>query len=227
VPTVLITGAGRGLGYEFAKQYAANGWTVLATCRDESGRSALAELVGPVEAFMLDVTDAEAVGKLAHDLKGRPIDLLINNAGIMHDDDGNLGEVGEETLQRLMSVNAFAPVRVVEALCGNVEASDLRRIIAISSDWASIGGNDRPGPLGYRASKAALNALMRCIAMDLGRRGVTTVMIHPGWVRTDMGGQAAKVGVDESVTHMRGLIDRLTPDMNGRFFDRKGEEMAW
>jgi NAD(P)-dependent dehydrogenase (short-subunit alcohol dehydrogenase family) len=225
--TVLITGAGRGLGYEFARQYAADRWTVLATCRNPVAAAMLEDLDGDIAAFDLDVTRAEQIAALSQALGRRPIDVLINNAGIMPAERSGLAAAADATLHQAMAVNAFAPLRLIEALAENVAASNLKRIVAISSNMASIGDNTEGGDFAYRASKAALNALMRGVAIELARRGIITVMVNPGWVRTDMGGKAAPLAVADSVAALRAIIARLSPDMNGRFYNHDGTEIGW
>jgi len=225
--TVLITGAGRGLGYEFVRQYAADGWTVLATCRNPVAASMLADLDGDITVFDLDVTRAEQIAALGHALGKRPIDVLINNAGVMPAGIGGIGTFDDATWHEVMAVNALGPLRLIEALAGNVAASNLKRIVAISSNMGSIGGNTDGGHLAYRSSKAALNALMRSAAIELRPQGITTVMVHPGWVRTDMGGRDAPLAVAESVAAMRALIGRLSPDMSGRYYGYDGTELGW
>ncbi len=225
--TVLITGAGRGLGYGFARHYAADGWTVLATCRNPAAAAMLEDLAGDIEALDLDVTRPEQIAALGLGLAGRPIDVLINNAGIMPTERGGLGAVDDATWHQTMAVNAFAPLRLIEALADNVAAGGLKRVVAISSNMASIGDNVEGGDFNYRASKAALNSLMRGVAIELAPRGITTVMVNPGWVKTDMGGAGAPLAVDDSVTAVRALIEDLTPDMNGRYYNHDGTELGW
>ena len=225
--TVLITGAGRGLGYEFTRQYAADEWTVLATCRNPVAAAMLEDLDGDVAAFDLDITRPEQIAALRQRLGVQPIDVLINNAGVMPAGFGGVCTFNDATWHEVMAVNALGPLRLIEALAGNVAASDLKRIVAISSNMGSIGGNTDGGRLAYRSSKAALNALMRSVAIELAPRGVTTVMVHPGWVRTDMGGRDAPLTVADSVAALRAIIDRLSPDMNGRYYNHDGSELGW
>jgi NAD(P)-dependent dehydrogenase (short-subunit alcohol dehydrogenase family) len=225
--TVLITGAGRGLGYEFARQYAADGWSVLATCRNPVAAAMLEDLDGNIEVFDLDVTRTEQIAALGQAVAERPIDILINNAGIMPAEGPGLAAAADAAMHEAMAVNAFAPLRLTEALAGNVAASNLKRIVAISSNMASIGDNSVGGDFAYRASKAALNALMRNVAIELAPRGITTIMVNPGWARTDMGGRGAPLAVADSVTAVRALIDRLSADMNGRFYNHDGTEIGW
>jgi len=225
--TVLITGAGRGLGFEFARQYAADGWTVLAGYRSPIAAAKLEDLAGDVEIFYLDVTRAEQIKALSGALGARPIDVLINNAGIKISGFCRLGSYDDATWHEVMAVNAFAPLRLIEALVENVAAGDLKRVVSISSGMASIGGNTKGGHFAYRASKAALNSLMRSVAIELGPRGITTIMVHPGWVRTDLGGRNAPMAVEESVAAVRAFIDRLSPDMNGRYYNYDGTELGW
>ncbi|MCP4327357.1 MAG: SDR family oxidoreductase [Alphaproteobacteria bacterium] len=225
--TVLITGAGRGLGLEFARQYAGAGWNVIATCRDDAGEAALRAIRGNIEIFDLDVARADAVAALQAAMADRAIDVLINNAGVLHAGDGGLGTVDEEMWDSVVSINAYAPFNIVGALWPNVAKSTTRNIVAISSDMASMAMNDSGGMAAYRASKAALNSLMRTVSVELAPHGITTVMIHPGWVRTDMGGAGGDLEVHESVTEMRAVIASLTPHMNGRFFRYDGRELEW
>lgn len=227
MPTVLVTGANRGLGLEFVRQYAGDGWRVLAACRDPASAAALKRIKGDVAIHRLDVTKEKQVAALARKLEGEPIDVLINNAGInptYGDGPGNMDyDAWEETLR----VNTIAPFRVTEALLPNVRASKRKLVVSITSGLGSIAGNTDGGIYAYRSSKAALNMVMRSLAADLRAEGVTVVVFSPGWVRTDMGGRSAPVGVKESIAEMRTVIARIKRSDSGRFFNYEGNQFPW
>lgn len=224
---VLITGAGRGIGLEFARQYAETGWHVHATCREPKNSSELLTLPGAVTVHKLDVTHPKQLGHLVRELEGLPIDLLINNAGVIGPRDRSFGDLDYAAWEEVLQVNTLAPIRIAEAFVENVLASDRKLIVSLSSVMGSIGSNNSGGSYLYRSSKAALNAAMRSLAMELRDREVTVVMFHPGWVRTDMGGAGAPVSPQDSVAGMRALIDLLKPSQSGRFFGYDGAEIPW
>jgi NAD(P)-dependent dehydrogenase (short-subunit alcohol dehydrogenase family) len=224
--TVLVTGAGRGVGLEFARQYAADGWRVIATCRDPGKASALRGLKGDVDVRALDVADLDAIAKLADALQDEAIDVLINNAGIMGGSQ-SLGSIDYEDFARALRVNAMAPLRLAECFAPHVARGTDKRIASLSSIMGSIGNNASGGYYNYRASKAALNAAMKSLAADLAPKGIVVVVFHPGWVRTDMGGASAPVTPEASVAGMRALIAGLKPADAGRFFTYEGRELPW
>jgi NAD(P)-dependent dehydrogenase (short-subunit alcohol dehydrogenase family) len=227
MPTALVTGANRGIGLEFARQYAKDGWRVVATCRDPERAKDLRKLGDAVSIHRLDVADAEQVAALARALAGEPIDLLINNAGIGYPSDGRLGRMDYAAWEETLRVNTLAPFRVTEALLPNVAASELKLIVSITSGLGSIARNTDGGTYAYRSSKAALNAVMRSLAADLRSKGVTVVVFSPGWVRTDMGGRGAQVAPKDSIAGMRAVIARLRLADTGRFFNYDGSEVPW
>jgi NAD(P)-dependent dehydrogenase (short-subunit alcohol dehydrogenase family) len=223
-PTVLITGANRGIGLELAREYAAAGWHVIGTARKPDEATELKALGAEVE--QLDVTDQGSVDRLAADLRGRPIDILINNAGIqllMW----KLGEVDIDKYNRTLAVNTVGPVRVTLALLPNLRAGDRKLIVNMTSDISSIANNTSGGFYGYRESKAALNMFTRSLAAELGPEGFICIVLHPGWVKTDMGGPKAPITVQESVHGILKVVDGLSPDDNGTFLTYAGERMAW
>ena len=218
--TVLITGANRGLGLEFARQYAADGWTVIGTARRPDEAGAL-ETLG-VEVAPLNAADPASIGALAQRLNGRPIDVLIANAGVMGptrpDADG-----WAATLQ----TNSIGPTLLAYALKANVAASGERKMVAITSRMGSIADNSSGGYIAYRSSKAALNAAWRSLSIDWRGDGITLALFHPGWVRTDMGGAGAAIDAVTSVTRLRQQIAGLTPERSGIFLSWDGEELSW
>jgi len=225
MPTAFITGAGRGLGLEFAKQYAADGWRVIATVRDAKKAGELEALGSKVEIHRLDVTDYKAVAALGRELSRDKIDVAIANAGVSLARDMTPGEIDEAAWVATLRVNTFAPLALAGAVLGSVERSEGKKLIAITSRLGSIAANESGGQYAYRSSKAALNAAWRSLAMD--HRGVIAVVLHPGWVKTDMGGPGAPVSPKESVAGMRRVIAKLTPADSGRFFNYDGSELPW
>jgi len=220
--TVLITGAGRGIGLEFARQYAAGGWDVTATVRDPAQAEALTALGVRVER--LDMRDFAAVEAFPERLGGAPLDLLIANAGM------NAGKVIDSAApatawSEVHAVNAIAPTLLATRLLPNVAAAK-GKMVAITSQMGSIAATSG-GHIGYRASKAALNAAWRNLSLDWRDQPVTLAMFHPGWVQTDMGGPHAPLSPGESVAAMRGVIERLTRAQSGSFLGHKGETIPW
>ncbi len=222
-PTVLITGANRGLGLEFARQYAADGWNVIGTARSPNRADDLNAL--DVKVLQLDVTDRASIDSLAASLDGHAIDLLINNAGIFPRV-GAIAEVNADDYTRTLMVNTLGPVLVTQALMPNLEASDMKRVVNVTSRLGSIELNSG-NFYGYRESKAALNMFTSVLAAELGPEGFICLTIHPGWVRTDMGGPSANLSPEESVTGMRSVIDGLTPEDNGTYRSYAGEAVPW
>ncbi|MGH6947277.1 MAG: SDR family oxidoreductase [Kiloniellales bacterium] len=225
MPTVLITGASRGLGLEFARSFATDGWTVHAACRRPAKATALAELAPQVERHRLDVTDALQVAALARRLGDEPIDLLLNNAGI-YGPKTAFGESDYESWLGIFNVNTLGPMRMTEAFVEHVARSERRLIVNVTSRLGSIGENSG-GRFAYRSSKAALNMIGNSLAIELKPRGITVLMVHPGWVQTDMGGPSASITPEQSIAGLRKVFDRATPADSGRFFDWKGEEVRW
>ena len=221
--TVLITGAARGLGFDFVKQYAAKGWKVHACARTPD---ALKQLKGDIHPHTLEVTDYAVVKALAVKLEGEAIDVLICNAGISGKEATVLGSIDPAVWRETFEVNALAPLMMAEAFADNVAASQDRKLVAISSRLGSITFANN-GRYSYRASKAALNMEWKGLSVDLAPKGLICVVLHPGWVQTDMGGQAATLTIEQSVPAMVKVIDGLKPADNGRFLNYDGTELPW
>ena len=227
MPSVLITGANRGLGLEFTRQYAADGWRVFAACRDPAGARDLAAVEGDVSAETLDVDDGPQVAALANKLSGQPIDVLINNAGIYGPKDVTRDTVDYDAWGQVFRTNTMSPLAVSAAFAVHVAQGGQKKIITLSSIMGSIAENDSSGDFIYRSSKAAVNAVMKSLAGDLKSEGITVVVLHPGWVRTDMGGPDASIEAPESVTGMRAVIAGLKESDSGRFLNYDGTEIPW
>ena len=223
---VLITGANRGLGLEFVRSYAADGWRVHACCRNPDKAKDLAKVAGDVVVHRLDVTDGLRVASLAREMADEPVDILINNAGVLHSR-GELGEIDYDAWVEELKVNTVAPARLVDRFVEHIAASERKLIVNISSGMGSIAGTTSGASMVYRSSKAGLNMVVKCLAHALAERGITVIALSPGWVSTDMGGAEAELTPAESVAKMRRVIDRLTPADNGRFYDHEGEERPW
>jgi NAD(P)-dependent dehydrogenase (short-subunit alcohol dehydrogenase family) len=231
MPTVLITGSNRGIGLALARQYAGDGWRVLATCRDPDHAKALRDVAAAGEAVSihrLDVTGDAGIRDLAAALEGTAIDVLFNNAGVMGPRGGqNFGAVDHAAWLGVLEVNLLGPVRIAEAFVDHVAASGLRTIAVVSSTLGSIAENASGGYYLYRTSKAAVNMAVRCMAASLRSRGITLVTLHPGWVRTDMGGPAAAVSPEQSAAGLRRVVAGLRPRDSGRFLRYDGTENPW
>lgn len=214
--TVLVTGASRGLGRALAELYAADGFTVIACTRQ-----------GPGEP--LDVADTASIAALGERLKGVPVDILINNAAI-RGDTGGLASLSTEDFLDVMRVNALAPLLLARALRENLLAGARRVLVNIGSRAGSLAEgtlDDDDGDYAYRCSKAALNMATVKLAQDFRRDGITVVSLHPGWVRTDMGGEEAAVDVAESAAGLKALIDGTTLAESGSFRSYDGRTIAW
>lgn len=231
--TALVTGANRGLGLEFVRQYAAEGWRVLATARRDSPE--LTAIPGDVTVHKLDVTDFGAISRLADGLRGQPIDVLINNAGYLGQvpferggaEHQRFGRVDYADWELVLRSNVLAPMRFAECFIEHIAASTERKIVALTSILGSVALNTTGGLYCYRSSKAALNAVMKSMAIDIGRRGVLAVALHPGWVRTDMGGSRGEIDVRTSVTGMRRVIASLGADQAGQVYAYDGSMLPY
>jgi NAD(P)-dependent dehydrogenase (short-subunit alcohol dehydrogenase family) len=227
--SVLITGANRGIGLEFARQYAVDGWRVHACCRDPRGARALAAALKGHDGVIhrLDVTDQDAIHALVEALDDEPLDVLVNNAGIIGGDRQAFGDIDHAMWERTIETNVFGPYRVAEALADRVAASERRIIANISSLMGSIADNASGGRYVYRSSKTALNMVVVNLARALVERGITVLAFHPGWVQTDMGGANAPVTPHDSVAGMRQVIETAGPEQSGRFINYDGRLLAW
>jgi NAD(P)-dependent dehydrogenase (short-subunit alcohol dehydrogenase family) len=231
MPNILISGANRGIGLEFARQYAEANWRVLATCRHPAEAVALQELATRenVTVHRLDVTRPDDICDIAWNVRDTPIDVLLNNAGVYlewHYLGPELGAIRYDDWLRTIEVNTFGAVRLTEKLYPNVERSKRRLVAVVTSHMGSIADIDSPGSYYYRSSKAALNAAMQGLARALLPRGVGVLLLHPGGVKTRMG-PADGISPEQSVRGMRGIIERFDPVDSGCFIRYDGTLMPW
>ena len=222
--TIMITGASRGLGLEFARQFYSEECRVIATCRNPKKANEL-NAIGDIDVHSLDVTDDKSVANLADKLRGENIDILINNAGVIGQRDG-FGRLDYDIWAETMDTNVLGPMRVAEAFRDNVMNSEKKQMIFITSRMGSI-TEAVPNAYVYRSSKAALNMAVKCLSVELEQQGLIAVLFHPGHVQTDMGGQAAPVTPQKSIEGMKNQIVALTHDDNGRFLSYDGHQIPW
>lgn len=229
--TILITGANRGLGLEFCKQYAQEDWTVIACCREPEKATALTKLkteFSNISVLPLDVSDLNQIEQLAKKLDHTAIDILLNNAGIYGDESGHgFGNLDYEQWQKNMTVNVFAPVKLTEILLPNLQRGEQKKVVAMSSLMGSIEDNGSGGSILYRSSKTALNSAMKSIAIDIKQTQIAVLILHPGWVKTDMGGLNAPMEIAGSVSKMRETIANFTLEQSGDFLRFDGSKLPW
>jgi NAD(P)-dependent dehydrogenase (short-subunit alcohol dehydrogenase family) len=239
MPTTLITGASRGLGLEMTRQYGAEGWRVLACARtpDKSAdlRAIAAASSGRITVHALDVADHGQIDALAAALQGQPIDVLVNSAGVMGRESfaekgmaiQRFGQSDYDDWMDTLRVNLFGPMKMAEAFVENVAASEQKKLVTLTSIVGSIGQNTFGGLYAYRSSKAAANSIMKGMALDLKRRGIIALPMHPGWVRTDIGGPRAELDAPAAVASLRKVIAGLTSANSGHFLQWDGRELPW
>tara|TARA_R110002073_G_scaffold87715_2_gene208272 strand:+ start:6329 stop:7021 length:693 start_codon:yes stop_codon:yes gene_type:complete len=227
---IVITGANRGIGLEHVKLWLENGAEVHAACRAPAEAHDLKSLDpgdGRLTLHAYDAADRGAGRRLAEAV-GMPVDILFANAGIFGPREGQaLGRTDPDSWEEVLRVNALGPLLLAEAFCDLVAASDQKKIVLQSSRMGSMGDNSSGGYYTYRPSKAALNAIGRSLAMDLRDRGISVVVLHPGWVKTDMGGESAPLTPQQSAAGEKAVIDALNLANSGQFHDQSGDEISW
>ncbi len=228
--TVLITGANRGLGLGWTRAFLERGDRVIATCRRPEQADSLKGLADRfpdrLQIERLDVADFDQIERLAEQRRGEAIDILLNNAGVYGKRD-DFGTIDYQEWHYVLRVNTLAPVKLSEVFFDHLRRSQRRLIVAMSSKMGSIGENTSGGSYLYRSSKAALNMAMKSLSIDLRPYRIGVLILHPGWVKTDMGGPNALITVEESVSGMIKLVEAFRLEMSGRFFDYRGLEIPW
>ncbi len=231
MPTILITGTNRGIGLEFTRQYAQDGWRVVACCRNpDQARELqqLAEKYKNISLHKLDVADHKQIDALGKELRGVPVDILLNNAGRYAGNSAeSLGSLSYPMWEKSFRINTLAAAKMAEVFLENVARSETRLIASLSSLMGSMADNGSGGSYLYRSSKAALNAVMVSLAVDLRPRKIGVLILHPGWVKTDMGGPNAEISTEVSVRGMRAVLDKFTLKESGRFIAYDGAELPW
>jgi NAD(P)-dependent dehydrogenase (short-subunit alcohol dehydrogenase family) len=229
--TYFITGCNRGLGLEFVQQLLARGERVIATCRDIATATDLTALTlehsGQLSLVEMDVSDEASMREAVALLNDEAIDVFINNAGVYGPRDANFGNVDGPVMAEVLYTNAVAPVLLTQLLIDNVRKGSGKKLVYVSSKMGSIADNGRGGSYIYRSSKTALNSVVKSLALDLAPEGIATVTLHPGWVRTDMGGPNGLIDAPESVSGMLNVIDGLSVANTGQFFNYDGSTIAW
>lgn len=228
--TVLITGANRGIGLEMVRIYAGQGDRVIACCRDPEGADELNRLAeeGDVRVQKVSVGEADSVAAMAADLEGTVIDVVINNAGMNGPAYGNqtVSNMDFEGWAETFNINTMAPVRVMQVLDDNLKLADNPKVVTITSQMGAL-DLDMTVAYAYCTSKAALNKFMRMAAIEKAKQGIAVCVIHPGWVRTDMGGQGADISPEESARGIIDVIGGLNADNTGSFWTWDGKTHAW
>jgi NAD(P)-dependent dehydrogenase (short-subunit alcohol dehydrogenase family) len=231
MPSILVTGANRGLGLEFVRQYALDGWRVFACCRNPANAAdlhAIADSSGKrVTLHALDVQHRAQIETLARDLKAEPLDILLNNAGLYGPNKMFLGQVDYDAWEEVLAVNTLAPLKLAECFLENVAASKRKIIASISSTMGSITLNTEGRHYLYRSSKAALNMVVKSLSIDVRSRGIIAVALCPGWVQTDMGGPGAPLKPAESISGMKRVLAGLRLEDSGKFISYDGSEVPW
>jgi len=231
--SILITGANRGLGLEFARQYAADGWDVILTARNTKSSAELQRLAKNknVSLYDLDVASDGSVKRLAETLDGKPVDLLVLNSAIFTRDGNKLGELNFSGWRESFDTNVLGAIRVAEALIENVAKSERKQIIAISTGMSSLQALESTIGFGlayqYRTSKAALNMAMSILAKEVEPRGISVVIFSPGWVQTDMGGANAALTPEQSIGGMRKVLEGNPMELTGKFLGYDGAIWPW
>ena len=230
--TTLITGANRGIGLEFSRQFAENGWCVLACSRNLERSDALNKLATEypeqITLYTLDVTDHGQIKKLSQTLANKPIDLLINNAGVFPDiNDRSFGQTDYDAWAYAFLVNTMAPLKMAEAFITQITQSNRKTIVTITSKMGSVADNGRGGSYIYRSSKSAVNMVVKNTAIDLESSDIISVLLHPGWVRTDMGGPSGLISAEQSVSGMLSVIREITSADSGKFIAYDGQIIPW
>jgi NAD(P)-dependent dehydrogenase (short-subunit alcohol dehydrogenase family) len=223
--TILITGAGRGIGYELARQSLDKGWKVIGSVRRVEAQRELAQKLPQMAVLNFDVTDHKALEKVANAFHS-PIDVLVNNAGVIGDMPQATLDMDFEGFAKTMAINTLAPLKVTQVFLPLLKEGNNPRLVNISSKMGRMefSASDR---IAYRASKAALNKITQGLATDLKEEGVTCIAMHPGWVQSDMGGAAADITPAESAAGILAVIQSLSIDDTGKFIDWDGTSRSW
>ncbi len=228
---ILITGANRGIGLEMVRYSMEQGWRVFACCRNPHNADQLFNIAklsnGMISVHIADMQELSTLQALSYELRNEPIDILINNAGVYGSDKNKFGSVDAESWLQTFQVNTIAPLKMVEAFSEQLQIGKRKLVACMSSKMGSMDDNGYGGSYIYRSSKAALNAVVKSLSIDLKSLGIISVALHPGWVKTDMGGAEAEISTRECVEQLFHNIKSLTISDSGRFIDIDGSDIPW
>lgn len=228
---VLITGANRGIGLEMVKYAMEQGWRVFACCRNPHNADKLFNIAklsnGQISVHIADMLELSTLQALSYELRNDPIDMLINNAGIYGSDKNKFGNVDVDSWLQTFQINSIAPLKMVEAFVGQLDMGKRKLAACMSSKMGSMADNGYGSSYIYRSSKAALNAVVKSLSIDLKDQGIISVALHPGWVKTDMGGPDAEITTRECVEQLFNHLAALTIEDSGRFIDIDGSDVPW
>ncbi|WP_295800356.1 SDR family oxidoreductase [uncultured Microbulbifer sp.] len=228
--TILITGCNRGIGLELTRQFSADGWQVIATCRNPAAAWELSELAterGNIEVHALDVTDYGQMADLAQQLDDKPLDILLSNAGYYGPKGVGFGNVDVEEWRKVLEINTIAPYKLVETFRPHLLAGSGKVVGIISSKVGSIADNSSGGGYIYRSSKTAVNQVVKSLSVDLAEEGIAVLALHPGWVQTEMGGPNALISTTESVNGLKKLLTEADSRCSGHFYNYDGSKIPW
>lgn len=228
--TILVTGTNRGIGLEFVKQFLGRNDRVLATCRDPENAGELAELAKNnenLQLFSLDVSNSQSMAGFAQAIKEEAVDIFVNNAGVYGPRDASFGNLKAADWEEVIRVNSIAPVLLTQMIFDSLNKGKAKKLVYITSKMGSIDDNKGGGSYIYRSSKTALNSAVKSLAVDLADDGFSVAIVHPGWVRTDMGGPNGLIDTQTSVNGILGVIDNLSQKNSGQFFNYDGATIPW
>jgi len=228
---ILITGANRGIGLEMVKYSMEQGWRVFACCRNPHNAESLFNIAklsnGQISVHIADMQELSTLQALSYELRNDAIDILVNNAGIYGSDKNTFGSVDVDSWLQTFQVNSIAPLKMVEAFSEQLLMGNRKLVACMSSKMGSMADNGYGNSYIYRSSKAALNAVVKSLSIDLKEQGIISVALHPGWVKTEMGGPNAEITTRECVKHIFYNLSSLTVSDSGRFIDIDGSDIPW
>ncbi|VAW50272.1 Short-chain dehydrogenase [hydrothermal vent metagenome] len=228
---ILITGANRGIGLEMVRYSMEQGWRVFACCRNPHNADELFNIAkssnGQISVHIADMQELSTLQALSYELRNDAIDMLINNAGLYGSDKNKFGSVDVESWLQVFQVNSIAPLKMVEAFSQQLQMGKLKVVACMSSKMGSMADNGYGSSYIYRSSKAALNAVVKSLSIDLKELGIITVALHPGWVKTEMGGPNAEISTRECVEQLFSHLSKLNEQDSGRFIDINGADILW
>jgi len=228
--TILITGVGRGIGFQLVKEFLDRDYRVIGTVRDEAAQTRVtqlaAELGKTIETHIVELSEQASVDRLKDALDDCTVDILINNAGVRGGSEDTYSELDLDDWLTVLQINTLSPMRVTQALMANLSKSNQPKIVTISSAMGSL-ARERSDSIAYRSSKAALNKAMQCLAVELKPQKIGVYLMHPGWVRTDMGGPNGDISVEQSASGLAATLINFDMADSGQFWNYDGERLAW